>query len=146
MYSKMFRFQESIRNPYQRLNCLPVHGRSAACSLPAGLQSEGSPWSSPDLGSWTSCSACWVWLEKLCRKSFGIRGFRISWFDFLGGIKPVILVLPGLGWRYSWVLDKRSNTDLLVTSTFCFGTEMTEIHLISVLNLWQNNPFFSVQF
>lgn len=51
------------------------------------------------------------------------------------GVKPVILVLPGLGWRYSWVLDKRSNTDLLVTSTFCFGTEMTEIHLISVLNL-----------
>lgn len=26
--------------------------------------------------------------------------------------------LPGLGWRYSVVLDKRSNTDLLVTSIF----------------------------
>lgn len=67
---------EASESWYQTKSPLPAPGRNAACSRPAGLRSGGSRWSSPALGSWTSCSACSVWLETLARKQRIKRRFE----------------------------------------------------------------------
>lgn len=64
-------------------------------------------------------------LDSLCK---AVLQWRIYQQQALSqnNIWSIFFFLPGLGWRYSVVLDKRSNTDLLVTSIFWWEQDKNE--------------------